>query len=94
MFPWLLLAYRRAVDISAVRYTALGGLVGASLILAGSAPAAVYSFLGLGLYAFADWWRERRHWLRTAAIEAVVGAPVDPLRFRANVYVAGWPAWA
>jgi uncharacterized protein YcbX len=28
-----------------------------------------------------------------AALEAVVGAPVDPLRFRANVYVAGWPAW-
>ncbi len=28
-----------------------------------------------------------------AAIETVVGAAVDPLRFRANVYVAGWPAW-
>jgi uncharacterized protein YcbX len=28
-----------------------------------------------------------------AALEDVVGAPVDPLRFRANVYVAGWPAW-
>ncbi len=28
-----------------------------------------------------------------AAIEDVVGAPVDPLRFRGNVYVAGWPAW-
>jgi uncharacterized protein YcbX len=28
-----------------------------------------------------------------AAIETVVGAPVDPLRFRANVYVSGWPAW-
>jgi uncharacterized protein YcbX len=28
-----------------------------------------------------------------AAIETVVGAPVDPLRFRANLYVAGWPAW-
>jgi len=27
------------------------------------------------------------------AIENLVGAPVDPLRFRANVYVAGWPAW-
>ena len=22
-----------------------------------------------------------------------MGAPVHPLRFRANVYVAGWPAW-
>lgn len=28
-----------------------------------------------------------------AAIEAVVGAPVNPLRFRANLYVEGWPAW-
>ena len=28
-----------------------------------------------------------------AAIEDVVGAPVDPLRFRANLYVDGWPAW-
>jgi uncharacterized protein YcbX len=28
-----------------------------------------------------------------AAIEDVVGMPVDPLRFRGNLYVAGWPAW-
>ncbi len=28
-----------------------------------------------------------------AAIEAMVGSPVHPLRFRANVYVRGWPAW-
>ena len=28
-----------------------------------------------------------------SAVEAVAGAPVDPLRFRANIYVAGWPAW-
>lgn len=28
-----------------------------------------------------------------AALETVIGAPVDPLRFRANVYVSGWPAW-
>jgi uncharacterized protein YcbX len=28
-----------------------------------------------------------------AAIEAAIGAPVQPLRFRANLYVAGWPAW-
>ena len=28
-----------------------------------------------------------------AAIENVVGAPVHPLRFRANLYVEGWPAW-
>lgn len=27
------------------------------------------------------------------AIETMVGAPVHPLRFRANLYVEGWPAW-
>jgi uncharacterized protein YcbX len=28
-----------------------------------------------------------------AAIEDMVGASVHPLRFRANLYVSGWPAW-
>lgn len=28
-----------------------------------------------------------------AALENAAGAPVNPLRFRGNVYVAGWPAW-
>ncbi len=28
-----------------------------------------------------------------AALESAVGQPVDPLRFRANLYVRGWPAW-
>jgi uncharacterized protein YcbX len=28
-----------------------------------------------------------------AAIETMVGAPVNPLRFRGNLYVDGWPAW-
>jgi hypothetical protein len=28
-----------------------------------------------------------------AAVEQLVGAPVDPLRFRANLYAEGWPAW-
>jgi uncharacterized protein len=27
------------------------------------------------------------------AVENMVGAPVHPLRFRANLYVEGWPAW-
>jgi hypothetical protein len=29
-----------------------------------------------------------------AAVETMVGAPVHPLRFRANLYVDGWPAWS
>ena len=28
-----------------------------------------------------------------ATVETAAGAAVDPLRFRANIYVAGWPAW-
>jgi uncharacterized protein YcbX len=28
-----------------------------------------------------------------AAVAAAIAAPVHPVRFRANVYVAGWPAW-
>ncbi|NEV80748.1 MOSC domain-containing protein, partial [Rhodopseudomonas sp. BR0C11] len=28
-----------------------------------------------------------------AALEAMIGRPVDPLRFRGNLYVQGWPAW-
>jgi hypothetical protein len=27
-------------------------------------------------------------------LEARLGKPLDPLRFRANLYVEGWPAWA
>ncbi|HWK94098.1 MAG TPA: MOSC domain-containing protein [Pseudolabrys sp.] len=28
-----------------------------------------------------------------AAIEDAIGQPVDPLRFRGNIHVSGWPAW-
>jgi uncharacterized protein len=28
-----------------------------------------------------------------AAVETLVGHPVDPKRFRGNLYVEGWPAW-
>ncbi len=29
-----------------------------------------------------------------AALEDLVGQPVDPLRFRGNIHVTGWPAWS
>jgi uncharacterized protein YcbX len=29
-----------------------------------------------------------------ASVEEAVGHPVDPLRFRGNLYVEGWPAWS
>jgi uncharacterized protein len=28
-----------------------------------------------------------------AALEGVIGRPIDPLRFRGNLHVSGWPAW-
>src|SRR5262249_6609928 len=28
-----------------------------------------------------------------AAVESAAGAPVNPMRFRGKLYVAGWPAW-
>jgi uncharacterized protein YcbX len=28
-----------------------------------------------------------------AELEGKLGAPVDPVRFRGNIYVRGWPAW-
>ena len=67
-FPWLLLAYRHAADSAALRYTALGGLAGGAMILAGYTQTAIYGFLGLGLYALADLWADRRRWLRATAI--------------------------
>jgi uncharacterized protein YcbX len=28
-----------------------------------------------------------------ASVEGALGLPVNPLRFRANIYLSGWPAW-
>ena len=28
-----------------------------------------------------------------ATVEDMVGAPINPLRFRGNLYVSNWPAW-
>ncbi len=69
-FPWLLLAFRHALDRAAFRYTALGGIAGAAMILAGYFQTAMYGFLALGLYALADLYRTPRRWLRIASIVA------------------------
>jgi uncharacterized protein YcbX len=29
-----------------------------------------------------------------ADLETLIGAPMNPVRFRANLYVSGWPAWS
>ncbi|WP_257170822.1 MOSC domain-containing protein [Bradyrhizobium sp. SRS-191] len=49
-----------------------------------------------GGYAFTDLARKVISIINLASlaeIEQLVGAPIHPLRFRANLYVAGWPAW-
>lgn len=69
-FPWLLLAFRHALDGAALRYTALGGMVGAAMILAGYFQTAMYGFLALGLYALADLYRAPRRWLRIGSVVA------------------------
>lgn len=69
-FPWLLLAFRKAVDVAAVRYTILGGLAGALMIFAGYIQTAMYGYLALGLYSLADLYRTPKRWLRITAIVA------------------------
>jgi len=68
--PWLLLAFRHALDKAAVRYTALGGMAGGAMILAGYFQTAMYGFLALGLYALADLYRAPRRWFRITSIVA------------------------
>ena len=47
-------------------------------------------------HSFSDVARKVVSIINLASVEAiaqVVGRPVDPVRFRANLYVDGWPAW-
>ena len=70
LLPWLLAAYRRAMEATPIRYTALGGLVGGMMVMAGYFQSALYSFLALGLYAIADLFTEKRRWQRAIAVLA------------------------
>ncbi|HVY87328.1 MAG TPA: MOSC N-terminal beta barrel domain-containing protein [Hyphomonadaceae bacterium] len=52
---------------------------------------------GPGAWRFMDHPQGYVSVINLASVRAVahaIGQPVDPLRFRANVYVEGWPAWA
>jgi hypothetical protein len=69
--PWLLLAFRYAMDATApLRYAAAGGVVGGLMILAGYFQAAMYAYLALGLYAAAEIWQARTRWLRAVTVTA------------------------
>ena len=51
---------------------------------------------GKGGHSFSDVARKVVSIINLASVtevESAAGAPVDPLRFRGNLYVAGWPAW-
>ncbi|ALL15191.1 molybdenum cofactor sulfurase [Caulobacter henricii] len=68
----------------------LTGLLGADL----SGPLRVVE--GPGAYRFMDSRSGYVSVVNLASVrdlEARLGRPVDPLRFRANLYVEGWPAW-
>lgn len=71
-FPWLLLAFRNAIDRNIVRYAILGGLVGAAAILSGYIQTAMYAFLALTLFAVADIYRAPRRWARIVAVVAAM----------------------
>ena len=47
-------------------------------------------------FSFSDVARKVVSIINLASVDALaqaIGAPVDPLRFRGNLYVDGWPAW-
>jgi hypothetical protein len=71
-FPWLLLAYRRAIESSVWRFAALGALAGGLMILAGYAQIPIYGFLALGLFALAEVVTRRVVWWRASAVVAAM----------------------
>ncbi|HKD02192.1 MAG TPA: hypothetical protein VKB77_07185, partial [Terriglobales bacterium] len=72
--PWLLAAFRYAIDGPTARFTALGAAAGGMMILAGYFQTAFYGFLVLGLYATAEIARERANWLRALGVLAGMSA--------------------
>jgi hypothetical protein len=67
-FPWLLLAFRYAMDSSPWRFGALGGIAGGLMILAGYPQTAMYGFVAAALYALADVYRTPHRWPRIASV--------------------------
>jgi len=65
--PWLLLCFDLALERSTLRFTALAGLIGGSIVLIGHFQTALYSFTALGLFAIASVVADRRKFARAAA---------------------------
>jgi len=72
LFPWLLLAFDRAMQGGLVRFAALGGLAGGLIVLAGHFQTALYGFAGLGLFSVGEIGRSPRLWKRAACFLAMV----------------------
>ena len=72
--PWLLAAYQRATVGRTIRYTALGAIAGAMMILAGYFQTALYGFLALGLYFLSSLWSHRERWLQYLSIVGGISA--------------------
>ena len=66
--PWLLLSFHNALESGALLYTAVGGLVGSMIILAGHVQTALYAFAALGLYGLAGIYRAPRRWGHIVAV--------------------------
>ena len=72
--PWLLWCCRRALATDTVRWTAIGGLIGGCMVLAGHFQTALYAFCGLGLYGLVELARKRATWMRTLLVIAGMAA--------------------
>ncbi len=66
--PWLLVCFHDALESGPLLYTALGGLTGAMIILAGYVQTALYAFAALGLYALASIYGMPNRWRRVLTI--------------------------
>lgn len=90
--PWLLLAFRCAMDSSGpLRYAAMGGVAGGLMILAGHLQAAMYSYLAVGLSALAELYRTPRRWLRISSVVAgmlVLGIAVAAIQVMPGLELA------
>ncbi|HOQ46469.1 MAG TPA: YfhO family protein [Bryobacteraceae bacterium] len=68
--PWLLLAFKRSVELPSVRNVMLTAAAGGVMALAGHFQTALYAFTALALFGAAEIWRNPRLWRRAAAVLA------------------------
>jgi hypothetical protein len=68
LLPWLLWAFRRAVEVDALRYGAAAALAGGCAVLAGHFQVALYSFFGLALFTAGGMACGLPHWRRRAPL--------------------------